>query len=158
MASKEKKCPSCGSVIQSKRSVAISTHFHSHITQIARETGLERFYVYFSVLLLAVEIEVDGGLPYPYVIIKRMIKSPISGDMILHDLVEPYRTSYCNNRQMMTAVEACHLFATTKCIPAVILVEKCWFCKGKGCELCNYTGKEQFAFSRESKQEELDIF
>lgn len=152
-------CEKCGQKIDSKRSIAISTHFHSHVTQIAKETGLERFYVYFMILLLAVEIEVDGGLPYPYVIVKRMIESPISGDMILHDLVEPYRTSYCNNRQMITAVEACHIFAGTKCSPAIILREKCWYCKGVGCDMCNNTGQEIPVTDRKKpEQKELEIF
>ena len=92
-----KRCDKCGQLIHSARSVAISTHFHAHITQLARETGMEREYVYQAVLLLACEIETDGGAPYPYTIV--------------NDIAYPRRTSSCNNKQIMTAIEAAHMSA-----------------------------------------------
>lgn len=90
------KCPKCGYII-GKRSTDISTHFHAHCTQIARETGMARDEVYLRVLLLACEIEVDGGAPYPFTIVD--------------DILYPHRTSSCTNKQMMTAVEAAHMYA-----------------------------------------------
>lgn len=90
-----KVCEYCGQVIKSVRSVEISTHFHAHVTQIAREIAMDRNEVYIRILLKACEIEVDGGDPYPYVIHK--------------DVLYPNPTHTCTNKQMMTAVEACHL-------------------------------------------------
>ena len=92
-----KKCPKCG-FIDPKRSTDISTHFHAHVTQIARESGMKRDYVYMKCLLLAVEMGAcDGGADYPFAIIE--------------DVLYPYGTSRCNNKQVMTAVEACHAYA-----------------------------------------------
>lgn len=93
----KKVCETCGQEIKTKRSVAISTHFHAHVTQLAIETAMERNEVYIRCLLLACEIEVDGGLPYPYTIYK--------------DVLYPAPTHACNNRQLMTAVEATHIMA-----------------------------------------------
>ena len=93
-------CPLCKQVIRKRRSTEISTHFHAHITQIARETGLDRDYVYQIVLLLACQIECDGGAPYPYTIVK--------------DVLYPKRTSGRTNKQMMTAVESAHLFGAER--------------------------------------------
>ena len=143
-----KHCTLCGQEIRDRRSNDISRHFHSHITQIAQETGIRREIVYFSVLLLAIEIVVDGAEPYPYVTFPRLLKSPITGTKVLHDLPEPLRTTNRTNKQMMTAVEACHLYATTEVYPAVILREKCDACKGTGilngvsCGCCDGTGKD----------------
>lgn len=92
------KCPKCGYVI-GKRSTDISTHYHSHITQIAREIAMARDEVYMRVLLLSCEIEADGGDAYPYTIV----------DGVLY----PHRTSSCTNKQMMTAIEAAHMYAAT---------------------------------------------
>lgn len=139
----KKICPACNQEILSKRSIEISTHFHAHITQIAKELSIARYIVYWDVLIFAIEIEVNGGAPYPYEIRKTYVKSPITGEKILCDVVQPYTTSKRTNREMMTAVEACHLYATTKCHPAIILKEKCPYCKGDGCATCNYTGMEQ---------------
>jgi len=116
-------CDKCKKKI-SKRSVDISKHFHSHVTQIARETAQARDKVYFLVLLKAIEIECDGGEAYPYTIVPRVVQSPITGDVFTHDLPEPYRTSTCTNKQMMTAVEAAHQYAVIDCYPAIILNEK----------------------------------
>lgn len=91
------RCPLCRQIIRKQRSPKISTHFHAHITQIARERAFDRDYVYQVVLLLACEIEVDGGSPYPYTIV--------------NDILYPKRTSGRTNKQMMTAVEAAHMKA-----------------------------------------------
>ena len=93
----EDRCPLCRQKIRKVRSTDISTHFHAHITQIARETAQDRDYVYQIVLLLACEIEVDGGSHYPYTIV--------------NDIAYPKRTSGRTNKQMMTAVEAAHMKA-----------------------------------------------
>jgi hypothetical protein len=90
------RCPLCKQVIRRRRSPKISTHFHAHITQIARETGFDRDYVYQLVLLQACQMETEGGSPYPYTIV--------------NDVLYPKRTSGRTNKQMMTAVEAAHLF------------------------------------------------
>ena len=103
-------CPECGHPIQDRCSRDIQVHFQGHITQIARETAQDRRYVYWNVLLKAIQIEVDGGDPYPC-------------DYV-DDMVYPYRTSLCTNKQMMTAVEAAHMYAVQDCYPAVILREK----------------------------------
>lgn len=87
----------------------ISTHFHAHVTQTARETGLSRNYVYHMALLLACEIETDGGSPYPYTIVG--------------DVLYPDPTHTCNNKQMMTAVDAIHMIAAEW---GIILDEKTW--------------------------------
>lgn len=89
-------CPQCG-YVEKHRSTDISTHFHAHLTQTARETGDDRELIYHRVLLLACEIETEGGAPYPYSII----------DGVLY----PHRTSSCTNKEMMTAVEAAHRYA-----------------------------------------------
>ncbi len=90
-------CQTCNQVIRKKRSTDISDHLHAHITQIARELALDREYVYHRVLLLAVQIETEGGDPYPY--------------SIIDDVLYPARTSSCTNKEIMTAVEAAHMFA-----------------------------------------------
>jgi len=92
-----KVCPTCKQVIKSRRTTDISTHFHAHITQITRDTGMERAEVYIRALLLACEIEVDWGSPYPYVIV----------DDVLH----PKRTTERTNKEMITAIGATHQFA-----------------------------------------------
>ena len=92
-----KVCEACGQEIKRLRSQDISTHFHAHVTQISRETGMERKEVYLRCLLLACEIEVDGGSPYPYTIYR--------------DVLYPDPTHTCNNKQMITAVEATHIMA-----------------------------------------------
>lgn len=119
-----KRCPTCGHETHKRRSIDISTHFHAHVTQIARETGIERTKIYFLVLLKAIEIETDGGSPYPYSIVPRKIVSPITGKEIIQDLPEPWRTSGRTNKQMMTAVEAAHQYALLDCSPSIILNEK----------------------------------
>jgi len=101
------KCPTCGAEIKSVRSVKISNHFHGHLTQLARETGMSRAEVYIRVLLLACEIEVDGGSPYPY--------------LIVDDVLRPARTTNRSNKQMMTAVGAVHQWAAER---GVILNER----------------------------------
>jgi hypothetical protein len=95
-----------------KRSVLISTHFHAHVTNIysylVYECGvpITREQVYFEILLLACEIEPpEGGSPYPYIIIERDI-----GNGMIAEVLEPYRTTHTTNKQMMTAVEACHRY------------------------------------------------
>lgn len=105
------KCPKCG-YIEKNRSNKISTHFHSHVSQIAIDTAISRNEIYMRVLLLACETEADGGSEYPYTIVD--------------DILYPHRTSSCTNKQMITAVAACHLYATTVCDPPVILREKEW--------------------------------
>ena len=103
-----------------KRSILISTHFHAHVTNIANymiyDCGLNisREQVYFEILLLACEMTPpEGAMPYPYVIVERNI-----GNGMIAEVLEPYRTSHTTNRQMMTAVEACHRYA------AQIITEK----------------------------------
>ena len=93
------RCPTCGQRVKGKRSRDISDHFHGHVTQAARDTGLSRKYVYHMALLLAVEIEVDGGSPYPHAIVD--------------DQVCPDSTGDCTNKEVMTAVEAIHMLAAT---------------------------------------------
>lgn len=92
-----KRCSECGQVIPSKRSVEISTHYHAHVTQVAKDLAMSRDEVYMRTLLLACEIEVDGGAPYPYTIVD--------------DVLYPHRTSSCSNSQMITAVGAVHQYA-----------------------------------------------
>lgn len=133
-----KICPTCKQKILSKRSVEISTHFHAHITQIAKELARPREQVYYDVLIFALETESDGAVAYPYSIIAR--KVTIDRKTYYISIPEPWRTSRCSNRQMMTAVEACHMYAVER---EIILKEKCPFCKGEGCTTCNYTGMEQ---------------
>ena len=96
----KKICELCGQPLPTKhkkRSIDISTHFHAHITQIARDTAQDRNYVYMKVLLLACEIEIDGGSPYPYTIVD--------------DILYPHRTTNRSNSEMMTAVGAVHQYA-----------------------------------------------
>ena len=76
----------------------------------ARNLAMERDKVYFLVLLKAIEIECDGGSPYPYSIVSRKIISPITGTEMWHDLPEPHRTEGRTNKQMMTACAACELW------------------------------------------------
>ena len=90
-------CPTCGQVIKKTRSIDISDHFHAHVTETARKTGMSRDYVYHMALLVACEIEVDGGDDYPHVII--------------NDVLYPNPTHTCTNKQMITAVEAIHMLA-----------------------------------------------
>ena len=90
-------CPTCNQPIRKRRSDDISTHFHAHVTQLAKLTGMSRDEVYIRALVRACEIETDGGADYPYLIV----------DGVLH----PKRTSNRTNKEMMTAVEACHLLA-----------------------------------------------
>jgi len=92
-----KICPTCGQKIQSRRSKDISDHFHAHVTQLARETGIDRNEVYMRALIHACEIETEGGAPYPYTIID--------------DRLYPWRTTNRSNKEMMTAVAAVHQFA-----------------------------------------------
>ena len=94
---KDDRCPLCHQKIRKVRSTDISTHFHAHITEMARETAQDRDYVYQVVLLLACDMQVDGGSPYPFTIVK--------------DMLYPKRTSNRTNRQMMTAIEAAHMKA-----------------------------------------------
>jgi hypothetical protein len=61
---------------------------------------MDRNEVYMRVLLLACEIEADGGDPYSYTIVD--------------DVLYPHRTSSCTNKEMITAVEAAHMYAATK--------------------------------------------
>ncbi len=105
----QKRCETCGQIINNKRSVDISNHLHAHITQTAMDTARDRNYVYMCVLLLACEIEVDGGAAYPYTIVD--------------DVLYPHRTTNRTNKQMMTAVEAAHMYAVTVCDPPVTLRE-----------------------------------
>jgi hypothetical protein len=72
--------------------------------------------VYYEVLLLALEVETEGGAAYPFALITRGITSPITGLKVLIDLPEPWRTSACNNKQLMTAVEAAHRYAAMRAI------------------------------------------
>jgi hypothetical protein len=76
----------------------------------ARQLAMERTRVYFEVLLKAIEIECEGGDPYPYSIVPRKIQSPITGEWEWHDLPEPWRTSGRTNREMITACRACELW------------------------------------------------
>ena len=92
-----KICPTCGQKIEDPRSIDISDHFHAHVTELARKTGMSRDFVYQIVLLRACEIEVDGGDPYPYVIIEGVLY--------------PKSTKRRTNKEMMTAVEAAHMVA-----------------------------------------------
>jgi len=95
---------------KSKRSVDISTRFHSHCTFIARNLQLDRNFVYFSVLLKATEVICDGGSPYPYIIVPRKIMDPISMRMVTLDLPVPLRTSNRTNKELMTACFAAELY------------------------------------------------
>lgn len=95
----KKICDWCGQPLpteKKKRSTEISTHFHSHITQIAKDTAQDRNYVYMKILLLACEIEVDGGGAFPYTIVD--------------DVLYPHRTTNRSNKQMITAVGAAHQY------------------------------------------------
>ena len=92
-----KVCETCGQEIQGKRSIDISTHFHAHVTQLAREIAMNREEVYTRVLIHACEIETEGGAPYPY--------------SIIDDVLYPYRTSQRSNKEMMTAIESVHQLA-----------------------------------------------
>ena len=90
-------CDKCGQPIRKRRSDDISTHFHAHVTQLAKLTAMSRDEVYIRALVRACEIDVDGASEYPYTIV----------DGVLH----PKRTTNRTNKEMMTAVEACHLLA-----------------------------------------------
>ena len=98
---------------KSQRSIAISNHFHAHVTYIARilkESGLQvsRNKVYFECLLLACEMEtVEGAKEYPYEIINRNILG--HGEV---PVLEPLRTTNRSNKEMMQAVEAAHRYAS----------------------------------------------
>ena len=95
---------------KSIRSVEISNRLNGHLTWIARELALNRNYVYFQVLLKATEITVDGGSPYPFVIIPRKILNPISMKLETLDLPVPLRTSQRSTRELITACEAAQLY------------------------------------------------
>jgi len=95
-----KTCPTCGQPIRVRRSDDISTHFHAHVTQLAKLTAMSRDEVYIRALVRACEIDVDGVNileGYPSTIV----------DGVLH----PKRTTNRTNKEMMAAVEACHLLA-----------------------------------------------
>lgn len=109
------------------RSTEISTHFHAHVTNIYKaltRAGLKisRNKIYFECLLLACDMETaEGASPYPYEIIERRIKigydynSFLDKSKPIFDIIpilEPWRTSACNNKQLMQAVEATHRFAS----------------------------------------------
>ena len=80
----------------------------------ARELAVDRNYVYFQVLLLAIEIECEGGSPYPYAIVPRMIVSPITLLEEEIDLAEPLRTGNRTNKEMMTACRAAEIWAAQR--------------------------------------------
>ena len=111
-----------------KRSSEISTHFHAHvwyITKMLIEAGIKvsREQIYFECLLLACEMETaDGASPYPFEIMERKTHTIIDNiryklDKII-PILEPWRTSACNNKQLMQAIEATHRYAS------VIVCEK----------------------------------
>jgi hypothetical protein len=107
-------CPTCKQEIKSKRSVEISDRFHGWVTYIARELAMDRNRVYYEVLLLAIEIECEGGKPYPYAIVPRIIVSPITLLEEEIDLPEPLRTGNRTNKEMMTACRACEIYAASR--------------------------------------------
>lgn len=81
------------------RSIEISNHFNAHLTQIWQESGSSRLYHKAMVLLTAIEIgAVDGGDEWSYTIVEGVLMPDLS-------------TSGKTNKQMMTAVEACHVYA-----------------------------------------------
>ena len=90
-------CPTCKQEIKKQRSKECSDHFHAHVTQAARETGIERDYIYQIALLRACEIKVEGGAEYPYTIVS--------------DVLYPKRTTGRTNKEMMTAIEAIHMIS-----------------------------------------------
>ncbi len=109
------------------RSTEISTHFHAHVSQVATDTGLHRDQVYVEALLLACEMEPPpGGAPYPFIIAQQQVKMILPGGTELvmpMDAMVPLRTSGRTNSEMLTAVEAIHRYAITRCDPVVCLRE-----------------------------------
>jgi hypothetical protein len=98
-----------------RRSTECSSHYHAHVTELARLLNMPRDQVYLEVLLLAVESEVPpGGSPYPYVITKQQVAVvlPSGTRMVVPaDVLVPKRTSGRTNKEMMTAIEAAHEYA-----------------------------------------------
>jgi len=109
------------------RSQAISRHWNAHLTNLAQETGIERDRIYLECLLLACEMEPpEGGLPYPYIVTAQNASLTLPSGKTMKipmDVLIPLRTSGRSNREMITAVEAAHRYAITKCDPIVCLRE-----------------------------------
>jgi hypothetical protein len=104
----KEQCPKCG-YIPPVRSKDISDRFHGWCTFLARELAVEREYIYWLVLLKAVEIEPpEGGSEYPYVIV---------GGVLI-----PKRTSERTNKEMMTACRAIEYWVAEN-HPEIILPE-----------------------------------
>lgn len=113
------KCPRCG--YPDTRSSECSTHLNGHITAIVKEMKRRGMYpaqsfdsvwqyVHDHVLVLACEIDpVEGGAEYPHYI----------EDGRLH----PFGSSKCNNKQVMTAIEAAHRYAAER-LPEYALPER----------------------------------
>lgn len=100
-----------------RRSTDISTHFHAHITYIhrvlAHDFGINvtRENIYIDVLLLAHSMgATEGGDEYPCIQVLRKIEIE-RGKIIEIEIPYPCPTRYRTNKQMMTAVEACHRYA-----------------------------------------------
>ncbi len=90
-------CPTCKQPIRHPRSIAISNRFHGHVTWLARATGMSRKEVYIRSLILACEIEADGGSEYPH--------------SIIDDVLYPHSTTTATNKEMITACEGVAMLA-----------------------------------------------
>lgn len=104
------KCPKCGYEIP-KRSNTISTRLHGYVTWISRESGMDWYIVKQHILINATMMCADGGEPYPYTIGPMVTMNPINGAKKVDDVLIPYPTSDCTNKQMMTACMAAEEYA-----------------------------------------------
>lgn len=99
------------------RTAEISRRFNGHVTWITKQlreaTGklIPRVQVKYGILKIAMEIDVDGGDPYPTVLSKKKLKSPLGG-VVMEDEIEPdMRTSQRSTKEMITACAACQIYA-----------------------------------------------
>ena len=90
-------CPTCKQPIRKKRSIEMSTRFHSHVSYVAQASGMGRDEVYIRTLIMACEIETEGGKPWKY--------------SIVDDVLYPHRTSSATNAEMITAYAALKMLA-----------------------------------------------
>lgn len=115
-----KTCPKCGHVFP-RRSNDISTRFHGWISHIAGDCGLNRNLVYFDVLTKCIDEEIvaDGGSPYPFALIDRVVE--VNGVKVEATVLEPAKTSSCTNKQMMSACLATEIYAAER---GIVLPER----------------------------------
>lgn len=97
-----------------KLSSEFSRRFNGHLTQCARESGINRDKLKLEILRRCIDEQwqADGGQPYPYTMITVKLIEPI-GSITHVDVLEPLSTSGRTNSEMMTAYSCLQDFATS---------------------------------------------